>query len=194
MRGAGTGVTGTSDGCTFACTPWTSTAGTFTCRLVSLAAVGGTSIANGAKVGLMARANLASSAATVFLDVAAGRGAHLMARAVDTLNIADTHQSPATQASGLFGSTFIMSDNSKPAANYLLRPVWLRLTLSVDTWTAFTSLDGVHWTQVGTHGVEAVGAWVGLAVTSHQSGHYVQAVFDHVTGFQPDTFVRIGSV
>lgn len=194
IRGAGAGVTGTSDGCTFACAPWTSTAGEFTCRLVSLAAVGGTSIANGAKVGLMARANLASSAATVFLDVAAGRGMHFMTRAVDTLNIADTHQPPATQASGLFGDSFILSDNSKPAANYILRPVWLRLRLSVDAWTAFTSLDGAHWTQAGTHGIEAVGGWIGLAVTSYQSGHYVQAVFDYVFGFQPNTFVRIGSV
>ena len=58
----------------------------------------------------------------------------------------------------------------------------------------FALLDGATWTQVSPQSrIDPVSVWIGLAVTSHNSGHCIQAVFDHVTGFTPNTFVQIGT-
>jgi hypothetical protein len=194
LKGAGSGVTGASDNCAFAGQPFRLSRGEFVCRVVAISAPNATSIANGAKVGLMARDNLSDNAASVGLEVALGRGVHFHVRAVDGDNLGDNRPNAPTQPTGLIGAQVILADDSKPAKNYLLKPVWLKLVLDVASWTPFTSLDGVNWTQAAPPaGVEFVGAWVGLFVTSHQSGHYIQAVFDHVTGFAPEQVFQIGS-
>jgi hypothetical protein len=190
----GGGVNGSNDNCLFAGQAYTSSRGTFVCRLLSVAAVHATSVANGAKIGLMARDSLGSEAASVGLEVAMGRGVHFHVRPLDGTNLGDNRPASATQATGLIGSAVILANDAKPARNYLLKPVWLKLVLDADLWTPYTSLDGVTWTQATPPaGVQFVGAWVGLYATSHSPGHQIVATFDHVSGFAPDTFVQIGT-
>ena len=194
VSGSGTGVDGYTDSATFAGQAFTQSRGQFACRLVGLQAVKGTSIANGAKVGLMARGDLSNAAASVGLEVSAGRGVHFHVRPESGMPLVDQRPTSVNAETGLIGSAVILADDSKPAANYLLRPVWLKLVLAVDRWTAFTSLDGAHWSQAGQPVVaKFVGAWVGLFATSHQSGAYVRATFDHVTGFLPSVVVQLAS-
>jgi ABC-type glycerol-3-phosphate transport system substrate-binding protein len=205
VRGAGEGVSpkGPNDALTFACMPWTKTVGTFTCRLVALSPVGATTMVKGGKVGLMARGNLATDAADVFLSANVRRGVHFGYRAEDGHNQHDSPKlAPNSTAGGLLGWETFMYDNEHPAPsnNFIKRPLWLRLVLQINAWTAYTSFDGVHWTELVLPGqktplvrtIEPIGVWIGLGVTSHNPGQYIQAVFDHVSGFLPNTFVQIG--
>lgn len=190
----GGGVNGSNDNCLFAGQAYTSSRGQFVCRVVSVAAVKATSVANGAKIGLMARASLGGAAASVGLEVAMGRGVHFHVRPMDGTNLGDNRPTTDTQATGLIGSSVILANDAKPAKNYLLKPVWLKLELDADRWTPYTSLDGTTWTQANpAAGVQFVGAWVGLYATSHNPGHQIVAVFDHVSGFNPNTLVQIGT-
>jgi hypothetical protein len=195
VRGAGAGVNSSGDGCTFAGAAFTLSRGTLTCRVTAIRAAEGATMADGAKVGLMARETLATLAASFGVELATGRGVHVHARPVDAGNFLD--QKPGASApgsAGLLGATGLLAADGQPSANYLLRPVWLRLVLDVNRWTAYTSLDGRTWLQAGDPvAVEFAGAWVGLFVTSHQPGRFITATFDHVAGFVPDTFVRIGA-
>jgi RHS repeat-associated protein len=57
-------------------------------------------------------------------------------------------------------------------------PYWVRLTRSGTTFTAYLSLDGVYWTQVGTQTISmATNVYIGMAVSSS----YVTAAFDNVS-------------
>ncbi len=61
-------------------------------------------------------------------------------------------------------------------------PYWVKMTRVGDVFTAFTSPDGLVWTQVGTETIAMAGTIeVGLAVTSHRSGALATATFDNVT-------------
>lgn len=193
VSGGGAGVIGSADGLTFAAAPVTSSEATFTCRLAAIQAVKPDTLNPGAKFGLMARSDLSDNAAAVAVVIAAGRGVHFLARPTAGTPLADQRPSSSSQGAGLLGSAVVLGNKAIPSGNVLLRPVWLRLVRHIATWIAYTSLDGIHWTAAGTpQGTEIVGAWVGLCVTAHGSGHVVRATFDHVTGFSPATFVRIG--
>jgi hypothetical protein len=75
-----------------------------------------------------------------------------------------------------------------------LKPLWLRLVRDVSRWTAYVSLDGTHWMPAGgALDVEAAGVWVGVFVTSKQSGVRIQATFDSFAGFRPSAAFQIGS-
>jgi hypothetical protein len=142
----------------------------------------------------MARANLGDAAPWAALEVALGRGVHFQARQVAFNGPSDQRPASPGAASGLVGANALLRDNTKPAANYLLRPIWLRLVLDVDQWTAFTSWDGRTWTPAGSPVLCAfVGAWVGLCVTSHASGKFITATFDHLEGFSPAMVVQVGA-
>jgi len=57
-------------------------------------------------------------------------------------------------------------------------PVWLRVTRSGNTFTAYRSADGTTWTQIGSTSISmASSAYVGLAVTSHTNSATSTAVF-----------------
>jgi regulation of enolase protein 1 (concanavalin A-like superfamily) len=60
---------------------------------------------------------------------------------------------------------------------------WVRLTRNGDSFTAFHSVDGTTWTQVGTAQTITMGTSVriGLCVTSHNTAALSTAVFDNVT-------------
>ena len=103
------------------------------------------------------------------------------------------HRPPSnSNPTGLIGKDVILRPAARPAGNYLLRPVWLRLDFEVDHWTASTSLDGTDWTQAyAPVGMGFLGCWVGVYATPH-GGNNVLAIFDHLAGFQPDRFVTVG--
>lgn len=194
VTGGGGGVRGTTDACTFACTATTESRARFVCRLVAIRAVRPATINTGAKFGLMVRGDLSDDAASVGLEVAAGRGVHFHVQATPAVGLGDQRPSSGSQATGLVGAAVLLRDNARPAANYLVKPLWLKLERQVATWSAFTSWDGVHWVQAGnSEGCQFAGGWVGLYVTAHGAGDLASATFDHLEGFVPDTFVRLGS-
>ncbi len=100
---------------------------------------------------------------------------------------------------GLLQPSAILRSGSTKQANYLLKPVWLRLVRQDNRWSAYTSLDGSHWQAAGTPvGVDAAGVWVGLFVTAHdgsfgKSGLKIQATFDHLSGFAPTQGYQLGN-
>jgi hypothetical protein len=170
----------------------TASTGTFVCRLTAIQAVKPAGKLNdGAKFGLLALGDLSSAPANVGVEVAAGRGLHFHGVPFAYGAMGDQH---AGSAPGLFAASAVLRPDASPAANYLLRPVWLKLVRDVTRWTAFTSLDGVTWLPAGIGtGAQMAGCWVGLYVTAHGAGDLVRATFDHVQGFSPNTFVRIGA-
>ncbi|MEI6493929.1 MAG: hypothetical protein WCO94_15375, partial [Verrucomicrobiota bacterium] len=68
-------------------------------------------------------------------------------------------------------------------------PIWLRITRSGNTFTAYTSTDGRQWSQMDTPlGIEAKPlAYVGLAVCSNQPDRAATATFDQVTVCSPNS-------
>jgi RHS repeat-associated protein len=57
-------------------------------------------------------------------------------------------------------------------------PYWVRLTRSGSTFTAYLSLDGVYWTQIGNETITmATNVYIGMAVSSN----YVTGAFDNVS-------------
>jgi regulation of enolase protein 1 (concanavalin A-like superfamily) len=59
-------------------------------------------------------------------------------------------------------------------------PSWIRLVRTGNQFTAYTSLDGVKWTAIGTDSVPMVDTvYVGLAVTSHSDSSSAKATIDH---------------
>jgi regulation of enolase protein 1 (concanavalin A-like superfamily) len=61
-------------------------------------------------------------------------------------------------------------------------PRWAKLTRSGNTFTAYESADGTHWTQVGSDTIAmAANVSVGLAVTSHSTSASATCTFDHVS-------------
>jgi glucose/arabinose dehydrogenase len=66
-------------------------------------------------------------------------------------------------------------------------PGWVRVVRAADVFTAYSSLDGVTFTQLGTPQTIAMGStvYVGMAVTSHLDGTLAQAKFDNVSITMP---------
>ncbi len=61
-------------------------------------------------------------------------------------------------------------------------PYWVKLVRSGDTFTGYSSPDGVTWTLVGSDTIiMSASVYVGLAVTSHNNTVLCTAVFDNVT-------------
>jgi hypothetical protein len=62
-------------------------------------------------------------------------------------------------------------------------PQWVRLTRVGDSFTAFRSVDGVAWIQIGSPVTISMtpNVLVGLAVNSHLDGTLCQAWFDNVS-------------
>jgi hypothetical protein len=68
------------------------------------------------------------------------------------------------------------------------RPIWARLVRKGDNFSAFYSVDGKEFKEIGpTRSVAAFAkeAYVGLAVTAHEDGEYTTAVLDNLTITQP---------
>ncbi len=191
IQGTGTGLKGTGDGLTFACAPWTKAKGTFTCRLVSIQSVAGGPIQNGCKIGLMARGELTTEAVDASVEAAMGRGVHAESRPVQASSMGDQR---AGATPGLLQAAGLLHNPANKHANYLVKPLWLRLVQDVNHWSAYTSLDGHTWLQAGlTMGIEAVSVWVGIFVAPNDAdtAHHVQASFDNLS-FTPTQSYQIG--
>ena len=78
------------------------------------------------------------------------------------------------------------SDGGVTSTNYttgLSAPCWVKLVRIGNTFTGYSSPDGVTWTQRGsaTFTMSST-AYAGLAVTAHEGWTQSTATFDHVTG------------
>jgi regulation of enolase protein 1 (concanavalin A-like superfamily) len=73
--------------------------------------------------------------------------------------------------------------NDQPGSLSAALPVWLKVTRSGNTITAFQSPDGVAWTQIGAAIPMALTdpITMGLFVTSHNGGALNTSTFDNVT-------------
>lgn len=191
----GGAVQGRADNCVFAGSAFTPSRGEVRCRLLSVALPRGGALSNfpTAKVGLMARSSLGSQAAAVAVFFAANRGLHAFGRPLDGFGLGDERSGASP---GLLGQASVQVPRTPPAGgNWLLRPVWFRLTVDANVWTPYTSLDGRTWSVAGRpQWVEFVGAWVGVFATSASETQALEAVFDSAAGFQPDTRVVVGSL
>lgn len=182
-----------SDNATFAAIPVTATEGEWTCRVTAIANLTCPHLSQWAKVGLMARADLSDDAPMV--------SAHLTgAHDIEWESRLQTGETPNSQ-SGLLpqgaSATSLVALNTQRHANYLARPVWLRMRRQGIWWTAWSSLDGTAWTATGTKAVAEMGAcWVGVMACAHNGSFndigYIRAVFDHLS-FQPTHRVQLGN-
>jgi len=68
-------------------------------------------------------------------------------------------------------------------------PYWVKVARSGSTFTAYSSLDGVNWGQLGTSQTisMAQSVYVGLAVSSRNTSALVTATFDNVSLSTPST-------
>ncbi len=126
-----------------------------------------------AKAGIMIRDSLSPGSTHVLLAGTTGNGLALQHRpATDGVSL---HQALGTYSYGL----------------------WLRLVRTGGSIAAFRSTDGVVWTQIGTALAPAMSGtvYIGLAVTSHNSGVLSTATFDQLQGSgfgAPAPFVSAG--
>jgi regulation of enolase protein 1 (concanavalin A-like superfamily) len=112
-----------------------------------------------AKAGVMVRETTATNSAYVFMMVTPGNGVSMQYRS----------STGATAAT--LGKTL------GPVA-----PYWVQLVRAGNTFTGFSSADGVTWTQFGSINVTmASNAAAGLAVTSHNTSALNTSTFDNVS-------------
>jgi hypothetical protein len=113
-----------------------------------------------AKAGVMIRETLAANSRDVLVSMSATNGLQLLYR-------------------GSIGGSAAQSGASVTGA----APYWVKLVRSGNTFTGYTSPDGVTWTQIGTSLTIAMSsnAYIGLAVTSHTTTTLNTAKFDSVS-------------
>ncbi|HUZ08089.1 MAG TPA: carbohydrate-binding protein [Candidatus Paceibacterota bacterium] len=110
-----------------------------------------------AKAGIMARDSMDPGAANVLIAVTPGNGV--------------TFQYRSSDGGG--------SNNSATSGS---APYWVKLVRSGSTFTGYYSPNGASWTQLGSTTLTNVSiAYVGLAVTSHNSSLLCTAKFDNVS-------------
>jgi hypothetical protein len=143
ISAGGADITGTSDQFRFVSQPMTGN-GSVVAYVASQSA---TSVA--AKAGLMFRTSMDPAAPNFAVVVSPGQGIKVQVR--------------KTQG----GSTGKLAN---PAGT---TPAWLKITRSGNTFTAYTSADGVTWTLIPGSAINLsmpAGLLAGLAVTSHNNG------------------------
>lgn len=151
VTGAGADIWGAADAFQYAYQPLAGD-GQVVARLVSEQ-----NTSTYAKAGVMLRAGLGANAAHVILDVNPSGNVEFMKR------------------SSTGGSTTYLAGTRQTA------PAWLRLVRTGTTVTASVSADGTTWRTVGSTTIGWSGGYVGLAVTSHNTGLRNTATFDSVT-------------
>ena len=194
LLGDGLDVWNSSDNCVYACAPVRSSDGGFVCRVTAISNLTCPSLSPWVKVGLMARGDLSDDAAMVFLGVTGGNGVGLEARPVAA--VTPGIENGDGGHTGLMAAQYVTSNPAKPAANYLLQPIWLKLDRHGLMWTAYTSLDGRNWTVGGApQAVEMGSAWIGVFACAHNADFsgkgYIRATFDHLN-FTPAGVYQVG--
>jgi regulation of enolase protein 1 (concanavalin A-like superfamily) len=70
-------------------------------------------------------------------------------------------------------------------ATGIVAPHWVRVTRAGNVFTAYRSADGNAWTQVGTVTLAmAANVYMGIAVTSHNTGALCQGTFDNIAAVE----------
>lgn len=152
VTGAGADIWGTSDAFHYAYVAVTGNC-TMIARVNSVQDVDPWS-----KAGIMIRGSLNAGAANAYIAVTPGNGVTWQTR------------------SSTGGATV----NTATAG--LSAPYWVKLVRSGNTFTGYRSPDGVSWTQEGTATFTVAStAYIGLALTSHNSSSLCTAMFDNVT-------------
>jgi regulation of enolase protein 1 (concanavalin A-like superfamily) len=152
LRGSGADVWGTADAFRFAYRQLTGD-GSIVARVAAVEDVDAWT-----KAGVMMRDGSAAGAAHAFMLVSPGKGLAFQRRLEP-------------------GGTSAHTSGGSGTA-----PVWVRLTRSGDTFSAYRSSDGVSWTPVGSESISmGPTVSVGLAVTSHRDGALATATFTDVS-------------
>ena len=200
VLGAGADIAGTGDDLIFSCQSTDQSEQTWTCRLTAIANIseqsgGQPGLYNWTRAGLMARGDLSPVGAFAAIFVTGSYGFDFLVRPAPGAALQETkfilwkNQGQVQQ---------LLSPVTTPASNYVIHPVWLRLTRKGTQWSPYGSLDGQHFTLLApAQTAEALaGAFVGLATSAHSTGHthpgYFRATFDHLTNFTPTQTVAIG--
>jgi hypothetical protein len=195
LVGSGWDVWNYSDNCAFAGIAFTGSEGEFTCRVVALENVSCPYISPWAKFGLMARGDLSDDAADVTIEGTGANGTGIQLRFAPNL-YPTASGFGAASAGGVLGANDITLPNTKPAANYIKRPFWLRMQRKGLTWYFYTSWDGSHWNSLGNYTADMGGCWVGLFVSSGNFAFNgkgaIRVTFDNVS-FTPNVFFQIGT-
>jgi hypothetical protein len=111
-----------------------------------------------AKVGVMIRETTAANSAYVFLMLTPANGVNMQYRPTTGSNAVQLAQVAA-----------------------LVAPYWVRLVRSGNTFTGYSSADGVTWTQVGSISLTmANSATAGLVVTAHNNTLLNTSTFDNI--------------
>jgi hypothetical protein len=112
-----------------------------------------------AKAGVMIRESLSDEARHASVVLTAGNGVAFLVRS----------------SSG--GSTADLNNPKSPVA-----PYWVRVDRVGNTFTGYSSPDGVVWTSLGSKTISmGSNVYIGLAVTSHNDGTLCTATFEMVT-------------
>jgi IPT/TIG domain len=76
---------------------------------------------------------------------------------------------------------------SEPGVVVATLPYWVKVSRSGNSFSSYTSMDGVSWVQVGTSQTISMGSnvYVGLAVTSGSTTALATATFDNVSVSAP---------
>src|SRR6266571_3587570 len=153
VSGAGSGISGTSDGFHFAYQPLSGD-GTIVARVVSVQ--GGTY----PQAGVMIRETLAANSTYAYMD----------------------YQKANLACYFLYRTTTGGSSASAPSSGLSL-PYWVKVARVGSAFSSFISMDGVNWVQVGTTQTitMAQNVYVGLGVTSGSTSALATATFDSVS-------------
>jgi hypothetical protein len=105
----------------------------------------------------------------------------------ETLNAGSTNAKTADWAG--YGTIYFDArtstggSTSEPGSVSAALPYWVKVTRSGSSFSSYTSLDGVNWTQLGTSQTisMAQNVYAGLAVNSGSSSALATATFDNVS-------------
>ena len=213
LLGDGWDVYQTSDNCVFAGIPVTASSGEWSCRVTAITNLTCPHLSQWSKVGIMARGDLSDDAPLVMAEVTGQHGAQTNVRPVygqgvsghvapypsvpqTTTGNQTTAGGPPPNKTGLVSGIYLTRSNAQPQANYLLKPLWIKLQRKGLTWTVYTSFDGKTWTVAGpTLTAEMGGCWVGIFSTAHNGSFgdrgYIRGVIDNLS-FTPTVLAQIG--
>ena len=200
ILGAGADITNTQDDLIFACQATDQSEQTWTCRLTAIANIseqsgGQLGLYNWTRAGLMARGDLSDNAAFVALFVTGSYGLDFLVRPAPGSAL---HETKFILWMDKGSPQQLLSPVTAPASNYVIHPIWLRLTRKGTQWSPSASLDGITFKSVAPAQTARAlaGAFVGLAASAHSTGHndagYFRATFDELMNFSPTQTVAIG--
>ncbi len=191
LLGDGWDMWSSSDNTVFACAPMTATEGEWSCRVTMVTNLTCPHLSQWSKVGIGAFGDLSDDSPAAYPHVTGAHQIEWQYRIVPGLT--------PSGASGLLptGVKNLMALNTKPAANYLLAPLWLKISRKGQEWTPWASMNGKTWTQINPPAVvRMAGCWVGIYACAHNGSFgnkgYIRATIDNLS-FTPTHFMQMGN-